>query len=70
MLDLKEKAILAYEYLENILKPYRYKLIPETIRLWKYKTRLIKFFLYTDDFGIKYQSKQNTDHLCNNRNEL
>ena len=65
MPELKQAALLAYEYLKNLLASYEYYLIPGTIALWEYKTRLTKFCLCIDDFGIKYWSKEDMDYLCN-----
>ena len=54
MLGLKQAALLVYEHLKNSLEPYGYHPVKGIIRLWEYKTRLTKFYLCVDDFGIKY----------------
>ena len=65
MPGLKQAALLAYEHLKSSLAPYSYYPIPGTIGLWKHKTRRTIFCLCVDDFGIKYWSKEDADHLCN-----
>ena len=37
--------------------------IPNTTGLWKHKHKKITFALYVDDFGVKYYSKQDVQHL-------
>ena len=54
MLGLKQDALLAYKNLKDCLVPCRYEPIPDTVGLQRHKTRPIKFYLYVDDFGIKY----------------
>ena len=65
MPGLKQAAILAYQHLKSCLEPFGYEPIEGTFRLWYYKTRLIKFCLCVDNFGIKYQSKSDTEYLFN-----
>jgi len=65
MPGLKQAAILAYEHLKRCLLPYGYEPIKGTIGLWHHKTRPTKFCLCVDDFGIKYWSKEDENHLCN-----
>ena len=43
----------------------RYFKSPLVSALWKYKTRPTQFVLIVDDFGIKYFSKEDLDHLVN-----
>ena len=62
---LKQAALLACEHLKNSLAPHEYYPILGTIRLQKCKTRLTKFCLHADDFGIKFQSKEDADYLYN-----
>ena len=64
MPSLKQATILAYKYLKNCLKPYRYFPVPG-ITIQKYNKFLIVFCLCIDDFRIKYQSKLDTDYLYN-----
>jgi hypothetical protein len=63
MYGLKEASILAYNQLKAHLAPYNYS--PGCFRtgLWKHDTRPTTFTLAVDDFGIKYFSKRDADHL-------
>ena len=65
MPGLKQAALLAYEHLKNSLAPYGYYPIQGTVGLWKHQTRPTKFCLCVDDFGIKFWSKEDAQHLCN-----
>jgi hypothetical protein len=65
MYGLKQAAILAYKHLVNILKPYGYFPCANTTGLWRHTTRRTKFCLCVDDFGVKYFSQQDADHLLN-----
>jgi len=63
MYGLKQAAILAYQQLIKVLAQYGYSPIVGTVGLWQHIKRPIKFCLCVDDFGIKYYSKQDVDHL-------
>ena len=65
MLGLKQAVILAYQVLKNCLERFRHEPIKGNISLQHYKSKLTKFCLYLDDFGIKYWSKEAANHLCN-----
>ena len=65
MYGLKQAAILAYDNLVSNLKSHGYKPIPNTLGLWNHETRPTTFCLCVDDFGIKYFSKDDIDHLLN-----
>ena len=65
MYGLKQAAILAYNQLKNNLEKHGYFPIPQTVGMWKHKTRRTKFCLCVDDFGIQYHSKADADHLTN-----
>ena len=65
MPGLKQTVILAHKYLKQYLLPHRYEPIYSTIQLWHHKTKPTKFCLFIDNFGIKYQSKEDTEYLCN-----
>ena len=65
MYGLKQAAILAYQHLVNNLAPFGYEPIPHTVGLWRHKTRPITFCLCVDDFGIKYKTREDIDHLLN-----
>ena len=63
---LKQAALFAYDnFLVKNLQPYGYYPIPNTIDIWKHKSRPITFCLCADDFGIKYFYKHDVDHLRN-----
>jgi hypothetical protein len=73
MYGLKEAAILAYEQLRDHLAPYGYSPVAHTPGLWRHATRPTTFTLAVDDFGIKYFSKPDAQHLfdaLSNRYEL
>ena len=60
---LPQSGLLSNELLEKRLGAhgiYQSKLVPG---LWKHLTRSIQFTLVVDDFGVKYQSKQDVAHL-------
>ena len=63
MYGLKEAAILAYDQLQEHLAPHGYAPVRFTPGLWKHNTRRTTFTLAVDDFGIKYFSKPDADHL-------
>ena len=65
MYGLKQAAILAYEHLVNQLAPHGYHPCPYTTGLWQHKTKPTKFCLCVDDFGVKYFTRQDADHLLN-----
>ena len=63
MYGLKEAAILAYDNLKNNMKQYRYQQVLGTTGMWEHATRRTKFCICVDDFGIKYFSKDDAQHL-------
>ena len=63
MYGLKQAAVLAFDNLVSNLSTHGYKPIPHTIGLWEHTTRRTKFCLCVDDFGVKYFSKADADHL-------
>ena len=65
MYGLKQAAILAYNNLKKILEPYGYRPVPNTMGLWQHDSRPTKFCLCVDDFGVKYFSNQDLQHLLN-----
>ena len=65
MPGLKQAALLAYDHLKASLSPYGYNPILGTIGMWKHESRPTIFCLCVDDFGAKYWSKEDADHLCN-----
>ncbi len=65
MYGLKQAAVLAYDQLVEHLAPYGYYPCPQTTGIWRHTTRKTRFCLCVDDFGIKYFSKDDADHLLN-----
>ena len=63
MYGLKQAAILAYDHLVKNLKEHGYEPIPHTVGMWKHFTRRTVFCLCVDDFGIKYYTKEDANHL-------
>jgi hypothetical protein len=65
MYGLKQAAILAYKHLVNQLSHYGYSPCPYTTGLWQHTTRRTKFCLCVDDFGVKYFTNEDANHLLN-----
>jgi hypothetical protein len=63
MYGLKQAALLAFDYLVKCLEPHGYVPCAHSVGLWKHKTRRTRFCLCVDDFGVKYFSKDDADHL-------
>ena len=63
MYGLKQAAKLGREAIIKILKPYGYDPDRMDPNIWKHKTRPTKFCLCIDDFGVKYFSTKDLDHL-------
>ena len=63
MYGLKQAAILAYTQLCTRLKQAGYKAILGSAGMFEHETRKTKFCLCVDDFGIKYYSQVDLDHL-------
>jgi hypothetical protein len=65
MYGLPQAGILANQLLEKRLKPHGYFQCRHTPGLWKHQTRKTMFTLVVDDFGVKYSSRHDADHLIN-----
>ena len=65
MYGLKQAAILAYVQLKDFLEQYGYYPEPHCVGLWSHRTRKTKFCLCVDDFGVKYFSDDDANHLLN-----
>jgi hypothetical protein len=63
MYGLKDTAILVYEQLCKHLAPFGYVPATHTPGLWRHTLRCTTFTLAIDDFGIKYFSQADADHL-------
>ena len=60
---LKEAGLLAFKHLVTNLKPHGYEPMPFTPGLWRHITRPTTFTLCVDDFGVKYFSTDDANHL-------
>ena len=63
MYGLKQAAILAFNNLVTNLSKAGYRPIMHTLGMWEHKTRRTKFCLCVDDFGVKYFSREDGEHL-------
>ena len=54
---------IANKRLQRKLAPFEYSECVNTPRLWKHDTRPILFTLVVEDFGVKYVSKEDVNHL-------
>ena len=63
MWGLPQAGILANKCLQRKLAPFGYSKCVNTPGLWKHETRPISFTLVVDDFGVKYVSKNDVNHL-------
>ena len=65
MYGLKEAGVLAFKQLVKSLAPHGYEPMPHPISLWRHQTVKTTFTLCIDDFGVKYFSKIDANHLIN-----
>jgi hypothetical protein len=65
MYGLPQAGRLANDALCAFLAPHGYEPVPITPGLWRHQTRDITFTLVVDDFGIKYNTRADVDHLLN-----
>jgi hypothetical protein len=63
MYGLPQAGIIAQELLEKRLNERGYHQSKFTPGLWTHETRKTKFALVVDDFGIKYESEEDAQHL-------
>ena len=63
MYRLPKAVILANKLLKERLGQVGYYEMPHTPGLWKHATHPVTFSLVVDDFGIKYEGKENLEHL-------
>ena len=63
MHGLKQAAILAYKQLVKRLSRFGYVPISMTNGLWKHETKRTLFALCVNDFGVKYDSLEDLQHL-------
>jgi hypothetical protein len=60
---LPQAGILANKLLRKRLAPHGYYECKHTPGLWKHTSRPISFTLVVDDFGVKYEQKEDVNHL-------
>jgi hypothetical protein len=60
---LPQAGILANKHLRRKLAPFRYYKCVNIPSLWYHKLRPITFTLVVDNFGVKYVSQDDIDHL-------
>ena len=60
---LKEAGLLAFKHLVNNMKPHGYEPMPFTPGLSRHISRPTTFTLCVDDFGIRYFTKDDANHL-------
>lgn len=65
MYGLKQAAHLAFEQLKSNLTPHGYFPVESNPNMWYYKTRKNMFCFCVYDFGIKYYSQGDANHLVN-----
>jgi hypothetical protein len=63
MWGLPQAGILANKLLRRKLAPFGYYECVNTPSLWYHELQPITFILMVDDFGIKYVSQDDIDHL-------
>ena len=63
MYGLPQAGRLANDQLIKFMAPHGYEPMPLTPGLWHHKTRDIIFSLVVDDFGVRYTSQSDADHL-------
>ena len=63
MYGLKEAGVIAFNQLVKHLAPHGYHPMKHTAGLWRHETRKTTFALCVDDFGIKYFSMDDANHL-------
>ena len=60
---LKEAGLIAFTTLVTNLAPFGYLTMQFTPGLWRYVSRPTTFTLCVDDFGVKYFTKEDAQHL-------
>jgi len=60
---LPQAGILSNKLLRNRLKPHGYYEVKYTPGLWRHVSRPTQFTLVVDEFGVKYNGRENLDHL-------
>jgi hypothetical protein len=60
---LPQAGILANKKLKRKLAPFGYRECIDTPGLWKHESWPLTFTLVVDDFGVKYEKKEDAEHL-------
>jgi hypothetical protein len=60
---LPQAGILVNKKLRQKLAPFGYHKCVDTLGLWKHESWPLTFTLVVDDFGVKYENKEDVDHL-------
>ena len=63
MYGLLQAGIIAHMALKENLRPFGYEPVPITLGLWRQKNNGITFILVVENFGIKYQRREDALHL-------
>ena len=63
MYGLKQAGKIAHEQLKTFLEPHGYRPTQNTPGLLTHKTRKLSFTLIVDDLGVKYENKEDAEHL-------
>ena len=63
MYGLPQAGRLANDQLVAFLEPHGYRPVPLTPGLWRHDTNDVVFSLVVDDFGVRYTSRVDADHL-------
>ena len=70
MSGLKQAGKIANNKLKSHMILHGYTPVPRTLELRRYVTRSIIFTLVVDNFGIRYSSAHDANHLINTLKEL
>ena len=70
MYGLPQAGKIANDKLKLHLAKFGYEPAPITLGLWRHQTRPLQFSLVVDDFGIKYERKEDITHLLDALNTI
>jgi hypothetical protein len=70
MYGLPQSGRIANDRLTKFLAPHGYTPVPITPGLWKHTDRPTTFTLVVDDFGVKYTTQDDADHLMSTLKQL
>ena len=69
MYGIVQVVIIAHTVLKEHLRPFRYETAPIAPVLWIHNKNKIKFTLVVYEFGIRYQRREDAQHLINTHKE-